>query len=80
MNIDNFQYENMKNGRVTLASAGFRGQLGAVAPPSPSLNRSGAPILENERHFEELAFGISVEEMTPQLLTAPPLDLLWIRP
>ena len=43
----------------------------AVAPPSPSLNRSGTLIFENERPFEELAFDISVEKMTPQLPTAP---------
>ena len=47
------------------------GQQGAVAPPSPSWNKSDTPILENEHLFEKLAFGISVEEMTPQLPTAP---------
>ena len=47
------------------------GQLGAIAPPSLSWNRSGAPLLEMLRPYEELTLDISVEEKTPPLSTAP---------
>ena len=49
----------------------LRGQLKAVAPPSPSLNRSGAPFWKCCALFEELTFYISVEVKTPPLSTVP---------
>ena len=41
---------------------------------------SGAAFWKYCALFEELTFDISVEEKTPPLSTAPPSDLLWIRP
>ena len=54
-----------------IAVADLGGQLRAVAPPSLSWNRSGAPLLEIVRPYEELTLDISVEEKTPPLSTAP---------